>query len=386
MRNGKRLSLAGIAIIGLVAVCSAYMHWRRSPILIGFAGQLTGKQAELGVQERNGVLLAVDECNAAGGINGRAISLIVQDDLGTPEKAKEVDQALIEKGVVALIGHPTTAQSLAGMAVTNPARVVMISPTVSSPKVSGIDDFFFRVYPSFKDSASAFARYISQEARVVRLGILVDTDNSGYTQVYSDTFKEQYISLQGKIVEEITFSSKAQPDFKPLLEQVRGNGIDGLLILASDIDTALIAQRAQGMDRSIKLFTSAWAQTATLIHNGGQAVEGMKLEQSYAPTNPSTKFLAFISRFENRFGNPPSFGAAFGYEAAQVLMEALKQTQGKPEGLKDALLATKNFPGLTDAFSLDRFGDVIRPFYLSEIKNGRFVVLKKLTSPAAGSL
>lgn len=385
MRNGRRLSLAGIAIVGLVAVGFVFMRWRRPPVLIGFAGQLTGKQAELGVQERNGVLLAVDECNAAGGINGRTIALIVHDDLGTPDKAKEVDRALIEKGVVAIIGHPTTAQTLAGMEVTNPARMVLISPTVSSPKVSGQDDFFFRVYPSFKDSARAFASYIFQEAKVSRLGIIVDTDNAGYTQTYNDTFKEQYVSLQGKVVGEVTFSSKSQPDFAPMIGKLRADGADGLLILASDIDTALIAQRARLLNWPVRLFTSAWAQTVALINNGGRAVEGLKLEQSYAPTKPSSKFLEFKSRFEGRFGNPPSFGAAFGYEAAQVLMEALKRTNGKPEGLKEALLATKNFPGLMDTFSLDPFGDVIRPFYLSEIKDGQFVVLKKLTASAPGS-
>ncbi|CAG0964133.1 partial Leucine-, isoleucine-, valine-, threonine-, and alanine-binding protein, partial [Anaerolineae bacterium] len=121
------------------------------PIRVGFVAQLTGVQAELGVQERNGVQLAVEEINAAGGIAGRPIELIVQDDLGTPEGAQAADRELIGAGVVAIVGHATSAQTISGLAVTNPARIVMLSPTATTPELSGLDDYFFRIGYSLSD-------------------------------------------------------------------------------------------------------------------------------------------------------------------------------------------------------------------------------------------
>jgi len=339
---------------------------------------MTGNQAELGVQERNGVQLAVERINASSGINGRKIELVIRDDLGDPEKAQSVDDELIKAGVVAIIGHATSGQTASGLKVTDPAHMIMISPTASTPALSGRDDFFFRVYPTFKDSSQAFAEYIFRTAGLKRLAVIYDMDNAAYAKTYSTTFSEKYASLGGIISGETNFSSKTRPDFSPTLAKLRSGGAEGLMIIASDIDTALIAQRVRIMDWQVPLFTSAWAQTETLINNGGKAVDGLKLEQSYALTSHTPSFTEFKSSYQARFGNTPSFGAAFGYEAALVLADALKKTAGKPDNLKKALLETRNFKGLMDDISLDQFGDVQRPFYLSAIENGKFVILGKL--------
>ena len=372
LRYAAPFLLIGIASLSFVLFSD------KNPVLIGFVAQMTGNQAELGVQERNGVQLAVEKINASGGINGRKIELVIRDDLGIPGKAQSVDDELIKAGVVAIIGHATSGQTIAGLKVTNPARMIMISPTVSTPELSGQDDFFFRVYPTFKDSSQTFAEYIFKTAGLKRLAVIYDMDNAAYAKTYSTIFSEKYASLGGIISCERNFSSKARPDFFTVLSELRRGDAEGLMIIASDIDAALIAQRVRIMDWQVPLFTSAWAQTETLITNGGKAVDGLKLEQSYALTSQSPQFTEFKSSYQARFGNTPSFGAAFGYEAALVLADALKKTDGKPDKLKKALLETRDFKGLMDNISLDQFGDVQRPFYLSAIENGRFVILGKL--------
>lgn len=372
LRYAWKLGLIGIASL-LLTAC-----FNNKPIVVGFVAQLTGKQAELGVQERNGVLLAVEKINAAGGIAGRKIELLIRDDLGVPESAKSADEELIKAGVVAIIGHATSGQTLSGLKVTNPAKMVMISPTVSTPGLSGQDDYFFRVYPTFKESSQAFAEYIFETGALKRVAIIYDIDNAAYAKTYRSTFAEKFISLGGIVSGEVSFASSAHPDFQPLLSQLRDDKADGLLIVASDIDTALIAQRVRIMDWQIPLFTSAWAQTETLINNGGKAVEGIKLEQSYALSSQVPSFVEFNASFQSRFGNTPSFGAAFSYEATMVLADALKKTGGSAENLKNALLETHDFQGINDRFSIDKFGDVTRPFYLSAIQDGKYVILGKL--------
>lgn len=380
------LCLRFILVVLLIGTPCLFLEGciKKKPILIGFAAQLTGKQAELGVQERNGVQLAVETINASGGIAGRKIELIIRDDFGIPEKAQAADRELIKAGVIAIIGHATSEQTLAGLEVTNPANVMLLGPTVSTPELGGLDDYFFRVCPSFKDSAQAFAQYTYQRCDITRLAIIYDIDNAAYAKTYSTAFADEFQSLGGKIAGEVIFSSMTQPDFSPLLLKLRAGKADGLLIIASDIDTALIAQRARLMGWQIPLFTSPWAPTETLINNGGKAVEGINFAQAYELTSQSPTFLDFQARYQARFDHAPSFGAALAYDAASVLAAALEKTGGRPDKLKQALLETSDFQGLIGTFSIDRFGDVERPYYLSSIRDGKFVILEQLTLTKLG--
>lgn len=380
----ERILFIGVFLLVGILFLIFMENNKKDPILIGFSAQLTGKQAELGVQERNGVQLAIEEINDAGGIIGRKISLIIHDDLGIHKEAKLGDLELIKKGVVAVVGHATTAQTLAGLEATDSASTVMISPTVSTPELSGLDDYFFRVYPSFKSSSENFAKYVYKSNSISNIAIIYDRDNMEYSNTYSTTFANKFESLGGKITNELSFSSESQPDFSHLLSKLREPKVEGLLIVASDIDTALIAQKTRLMGWEVPMFTSAWAQTETLINNGGRAVEGMKIEQAYNFTSKTEAFLGFKSRYRARFGNDPSFGSAYSYEATLVLAEALKKTRGSKDGLKEALLKTQNFNGLMDNFSLDSFGDVERPWYLSTISDGKFIMVGRLTSSDSG--
>lgn len=376
--NWKKILIIFLLFVAIVFL--TVMLNEKKPIKIGFSAQLTGVQGELGVQERNGAELAIETVNESGGVLGHKLELIVKDDFGIPDKARDSDSELVKSGVAAIIGHATTSQTLAGLEITNPAKVVMISPTVSTPKLSGIDDYFFRVYPSFENSARAFGQYIYEKKGIKKISIIYDSDNFSYAQVYKTTFTKRYYELGGGVVSEVNFSSATQPDFQALLTKIHNDDSQGLLIVASDVDTALIAQRTKSINWDVNLFTSAWAQTKTLIDNGGQAVEGMMLEQSYSLNSELPAFIDFKDRYQKRYEEDPSFGAAFAYEATLVLTEALKKTGGKSAGLKEALTQIKDFKGVSDNFTIDRFGDVDRPFYLSCIVNGEYVIIGKLAS------
>lgn len=386
MKEGREMDLekpkrhAVIFIIILCVVIGTCIiiysgFFNNQPIRVGFSAQLTGTQAELGVQERNGVQMAANEINAAGGIHGHPIELIIRDDRGTPEGAKAADLDLIANNVVAIIGHATSGQTLAGLEVTEPAHVVMISPTTSTAALSGKDDLFFRVLQSLVERARGLARHVYVDRNGTCIAVIYDTDNAAYVESYRSNFGDGYRQLGGSIVSEVNFSSKAKPDFAPLLAQIRSGNPDGLLIIATDSDTALIAQRARLMDWKIPLYTSAWAQTGTLITNGGPAVEGLELEQSFPMNSQAPAFLAFKKRFASLYGTDPAFGAVYGYESVKVLAAALEKTGRTSVGLPDALRATKNFTGLADTFSIDKYGDVQRSYYLGAIHNGTYVDL-----------
>lgn len=347
-------------------------------IKIGFSAQLTGKQAELGVQQRNGVLMAVDEINARGGIAGRSIEILVKDDQGTPEGAVASDTELVNQGVVCIIGHATSAQTIAALPVTEEAKIVLMSPTTSSAGLAGKDDYFIRIIQSLIDQAEGLCTYIYNEAKISEMAVAYDMANKAYAGNYWEVFSRKYTQLGGSIVLEGAFdSAKGDVDFDGLLKSAKDNGAKGLMIIASDTDTALLAQRARVLGWDAPLFSSAWAQTDVLIKNGGSAIENMVLEQSFSLISKEPRYLEFQSKFRERFGKDPSFSGVLGYETMLTLEKALMETKGNATGLKEALLKTKDFEALVDTFSIDPFGDVIRPYYLGVIRDGKYEDLDK---------
>jgi branched-chain amino acid transport system substrate-binding protein len=347
----------------------------RDPVKIGFVSELSGRQTALGVQSRNGVLIAVDEINASGGIAGRRVELVIKDDFGTDEGARTADSQLVESGVAAIIGHSTSKQTIAGLQVTQKAGIVLISPTTSTSLLKGIDDLFFRLCPSTSDPAPFFAGHIFSGRGLKTLSVIYDSDNEAYSKTYWQVFKKRYIELGGKIKGEAAFSSGADPDFTNPVLKLRRSDPDAFFIIASALDTALIAQKARLTGWDVPLFTTTWAQMAPLIQNGGRAVEGMEFDQLVPDDIRNPRFTGFRDYYMKRYGHKPLFPAFLGYETAMVLAKALEKTGGKPDNLHDALLGIKNYQGLADTFSFDRYGEAQRPFYLGTVKNGMFVNL-----------
>jgi branched-chain amino acid transport system substrate-binding protein len=348
---------------------------RREPVRIGFAEHLTGPQSDLGVQARNGAGLAVEKINESGGVNGRPIELIIRDDKGTAEGARAADRILINSGVVAIIGHATSQQTKEALPTTNAARVVLISPTASADDLTTKGGYFFRVVNGNRTYVSGFARSIYKRHGPLRIAIVYDSDNAAYAKSYRELFTSQYESLGGKVISEVAFSSKAKLNFDPLLRKLLAAKPEGLLIIASTYDTALIAQRLRIMGSKILLFSSSAAQVLPLIRLGGRAVKGLETVENYDLNSQSPAFLDVKARYQRTYGEDPTPIALLGYETVEVLAAALKKTDGKREGLREALLETKDFKGLVDTFSFDNRGGAVRLSYVVIIRDGKAVVV-----------
>lgn len=359
-----------IIATGLLSGCAS-----RQPIYVGFAGELTGKYSNLGVHGRNGAQLAVDTINETGGIGGRPIELLARDDLGTPEGAQAADRELIDADVVAIIGHMTSRQTLAALPITGEAGIVLLSPTASTPNLSGLDDHFFRVNPDNALEAHTLARQIYQRHNLTRLAVIYDNSNAAYTHTFWTAFAQAYHALGGQVVGEVVFSSAEETDFALLIAELQPTEPEALLIIASALDTAFIAQQTRISGWQTILFAVGWAQTEALLQNGGQAVEGIEIVMNYDSNSPKPTFLDFQTRYQQRFGRTPTFAAAQAYEAVLVLAAALEKTDGQAEGLRQSLLETRNLEGLTGNISLDEYGDAIRTQFLIAVRDGKFVTM-----------
>jgi branched-chain amino acid transport system substrate-binding protein len=349
-----------------------------SPIRVGFTAELTGKQNELAINLRNGVQLAVEDINANGGINGRKIELIMEDDLGTPAGARAAENKLIDSGVVAVIGHLTSGQTIAGNAVAEERGTVLISATASTATLTGIKDLFFCTTPSTKYLGSEFAKFIFNDRGITSVGILLDRDNTAYSSSLANSFTTSLEQAGGHVTTRVMFSGNTISDFIPYVYGLRLSNPQAVLIIASPINAGIIAQQIRLQKWEIPLFAAPWAHGQELLRNGGNAIEGLELIIAFDMDSPNPALEKFNAHYLNRYAQEPAFTAIYGYEVVQVLVEALKLTKGRSDGLPEALTSLSNVTTLTSSVTINEYGDTIRPLFIQEVVNGKFVTIKRI--------
>lgn len=365
------LSLACLAILS--SGCNTL-----APVRIGFTAELSGKQSELAINLRDGVQLAVDDINTTGGIKGRQIELIIEDDQGTPEGAKTAESKLIDAGVVAIVGHLTSGQTAAGYQVAKERDTVLISATAATATLTGIEDLFFCTTPSTLYLGDEFARYIFLERGITSMAIILDADNYAYSSSLADAFEVSYAELGGQISTRISYSGKTITDFIPYVYGLRLSNPHAVLIIASPPDAGIITQQIRLQKWNIPLFSAPWARGEELLRNGGSAVEGLELIIAYDSDSPNAKLDAFTARFIERYIQEPAFTAVYGYEVIQVLAAALEKTNGQAAGLADALSRLSGVETLTATVALNEYGDTTRPLFIQKVQDGKFITVKMI--------
>ena len=380
--NGSLLRYIALSLMIGTLVLALGGCARKQPIRIGYTGMLTGIASGFGVQARNGAQLAVDKINASGGIDGRPVELISRDDHFTRQGTHAADRSLIKAGVVAIIGHGYSEAATYALPDINAARIVMIDPTTASSKLVGKSKYLFLVSSTSGAGVRSLAQYIYRHG-ITRVGVFLDTNNAALYRDILMRFADQYRSLGGTIVDTITFSTKSAPFFDPILAKMRAAKAGGLLLFTTYFDAGIIAQRTRLRGWNVPLFATRVAQNEGLLRIGGRAIEGMVFELSYNMNSSSPALAHFKALYEARYGNQPDFHAALSYEAADVLLAALKKTGGSARGLRQALLETRNFKGLVDTFSFNKNGDAMRPSYLGAVRGGRFVTIAVVKPPGS---
>lgn len=374
----NKIPLTLLLPLFLLLLLSSLFCCTREPILIGFSGPLTGVYSDLGVQGRNGVILAVEEINSRGGIANRDLRLLSRDDGSSPEQARKADRELIERGVVAVIGHMTSSQSLAALPVFNEAGVVLLSPTASTPRLSGEKDMFFRVNPSSDRIARALGRFARERLGLARVHTVRDTDNHAYTKPFTSHFIQGFQEAKEKVPQKCAFSSSRLHAWSDVVECLHREPAQAVMIAASARDTAALCGSLEKRSWGRPILCSGWAATRSLILRGDSAVEGIYLAKSGYADKDTSSYQRFVRRYRNRFGRPPSFPAVQGYHAAKVLARALEKTGGKREGLPHALTRVRDFPSWYGPLSMNKYGDVIKPVDILRVQNGTFTVVTQI--------
>jgi branched-chain amino acid transport system substrate-binding protein len=369
--NAPEAALPRLARHAWFAAALLLAGCQRPPIKVGGVFNLSGRHYDLGVSGRNGATLAVEELNAAGGVGGRRLELMVQDDQQDPEAARKAVQALVDLGVVAIIGHMTSAMTEATLEQANRAHILMVSPTTSAAKYQGLDDWLVLLNLSTRSSTAALVERMVRVEKVKRLAVLQDLSNKVFTQAWVDGVADE-LTRRGGELRVVTFTSGEKRPLGEIAEAALAEKADGLLVLANSLDSAGLCQQVRKRDLRLPLFGSDWGFTQDAVVHGGQAVEGALFTQKVNTEDQSPTYRRFRDAYQARYSRAPDFAAALSYEAVQLLAEGLRRDATR-EGVRAAVLSIGTFQGLQGTLKLDRFGDVERKQFVMTVRDGRIV-------------
>jgi len=342
------------------------------PIKIGYVGGLTGRNADLGREGRDGALLVIELVNENGGINGQPIELIVKDDRQNAEVARTVDQELLDAGVIAVVGHMTSSMSMIGADIFSQAEVPLISPTTSTNNLFAQDDYFFRIYPPSKGAAKQLAEWISQTSAMKNVVALYDVNNRAHTESWLNAFDISFHAYGGNVVKAFPFKSDKLDGVSAAIAAVVSTEASGVFILANGLDAALLIQNLKKSGDERPIFITEWSATEDFLRYGGAAVENVKFLSTINMSSKSDQYQSFKSLFNKRFHRDPSFAAVHTADTVRFLLSVLEKDPD-PKRLKRNLLSAGQFEGLQQSFSLGEFGDVDRDLFPMRVKDGQFV-------------
>jgi branched-chain amino acid transport system substrate-binding protein len=360
-----------IAMAALLTSLTLQSCQKQEKIRLGFVGGLTGRNGDLGTAGRDGSLLAVEAINASGGIGGKRIELVIRDDKSDPEEAKKVVNELVSKKVAAIVGPMTSVVAVATIPIIDAARMLMLSPTVSSNDLTGKDDFFIRLNLN-SDTAAATADLMIGRLKIKNAALVYDVSNRSYTGSLAEAFKIRFAALGGTIAIEQTFNAKEQTDLLALARQVAARKPRAVFIIAGAIDSAMICQQLKKIGVSAPFFIAEWASTNEFLKAGGKAVAGTYSLQHFNGNSVHPPFVQFKQNFSKRFGDSPSFAATYSYEAVSIIAAALRKDPD-PTHLKDTVIGIGRFDGLLGSFFIDRYGDPDRLFFVTYVRNDQYV-------------
>jgi branched-chain amino acid transport system substrate-binding protein len=341
-------------------------------IQVGFFGALTGPTATFALSGKNGSALAADELNAAGGVLGKRIEFVVEDDRNeASEAASAVSKLITRDHVVALIGENASSRTLAAAPIAQSYGVPIISPSSTNVEVTKKGDYVFRVcfIDSYQGGVLSSFAYRTLNAR--KAAILVDARND-YSVGLAAAFREQFEKEGGKIVGEMKYS-EGDSDFSAQLTAIRELQPDVLFLPGYYTDAGLVARQAKSLGLSATLLGADGWDSPKLAEIGGAAVDGAYFSNHYSVDDPSPVGRRFVDAYRKRYGADPDSIAALSYDAVRLLADAIRRA-GSTEGkrVRDALADTRDFEGVTGKITMDADRNPIKPAVILQVSAGRF--------------
>jgi branched-chain amino acid transport system substrate-binding protein len=377
-----RLGLASLAIVCSVALPLLAAEPAESvgpPIKIGSLSSMTGLTSTFGQSTDKGIRLAAEERNQAGGVLGRPLEIITADDESSADKTPLAVLKLIEQDkVVAVIGEVASSRSMAAAPACQQARIPMLSPSSTNPKVTRLGTYIFRSCFIDDFQGLIISKFTAEDLKLKRAAILTDTKNdysTGLTTVLADDFPKR----GGRIVARETYQA-GDNNFKTQLANIKNANPEIVFLPGYYTEIVLIVNQARELGITCPFIGGdGWDSQSTLT-DGGKAVEGCYFANHYDAADPDPRVIEFVKRFKARYNLVPDAMAVTGYDAANIMFDAIeraKSTDGP--AIRTALTQTRDFPAVTGKITIGKDRNAIKPAVVLTIKDNKFQLVKRVT-------
>ena len=379
MKRRSWLLVLALVVAPLLASCGGAGGGDDTEIVIGEFGSLTGTTATFGISSKNGIDMAIDEVNAAGGVLGKQVRVIVEDDQGRPEEAQTVVTKLITSDqVVAVLGEVASSRSLAAAPVAQANGIPMISPSSTNPDVTAVGDYIFRVCFIDPFQGMVMAKFATTTLGVRNVAILRDIKND-YSVGLADVFAQNIASMGGSIVADESYS-EGDTDFSAQLTSIRARNPQAIFIPGYYTEVGLIARQARQLGLNVPLLGGDGWDSPRLTEIGGPALNDSYFSNHYSAQDTSSAVQQFVQTYTQRFGEAPDGLAALAYDAAKILFAAMERA-GTTDGpaLRDAIAQTRDFPGVTGRITIDAQRNAVKPAVVLRVVDGTLQYVETIT-------
>lgn len=371
------LVLAVIIIAGLVSGCG---DTASKDIKIGMVYELTGNTASYGTSAANGSKLAFKEINAAGGVLGKHIQIVTADNKGEPaESTGAMTKVISQDKVIAVAGFTVSSCGIAASAVAEANKIPFVAAATVNPKVTvdertgKVKDYIFRAcfIDSFQGKVGADFALNGLNAR--KVAIMVDS-SSDYSKGLTEIFRGAFTAGGGQIVAEEAYLQKDQ-DYKPILTKLKAQNPDMIYIPGYYEDVGKIIKQARELGIAVPILgADAWDSPKLVELSGPEAANNTYFTNFYSTEDKSPASNKFVEAYKKEYGQTPDSMAAMGYDAAYLLVDAIKRAGSTDANkIREALAATKNFPSVSGEMSLNATHDAVRGVVIIELKDGKQV-------------
>jgi len=361
------LSLAAIFTAGWFSPCTL----GADPIKVGHLASLTGSEATFGQSTDRGIALAAEEKNAAGGVLGRPVEIVVVDDQSKNQEVNNCMVKLIQQDkVVAVVGEIASSNTIAAAPQAQRNKIPLVSPGSTNPEVTKKGDYIFRVCYTDQYQGQVIAEFAYERLAVRKAAIITD-QASAYSINLSKIFKDEFEKLGGKVLREVHYK-KTDSDYNAQINQALQAEPDVLVLTGYYTNVGNIIQTARKAGFHGPCVGGDGWDSDTLYQIGGKALDNTYFTNHYSPEDPSPRIRDFIAKYKSKHGGVPDAMAVLGYDAAMVVFDAI-QRAGSTEGpkIRDALAATKDFQGLSGTITIDANRDAKKPIVIIGIKDGK---------------
>ena len=339
-------------------------------VRVGAFMSLSGDTAQYGISALNGIRMAVEEANAAGGVKGGRVDLIVRDTRSdSVETGLVVERLAREERVHALLGEVVSSRSLAAARVAQRERVPMLTPSATSPEITAVGDYVFRSCYTDTFQGAALARFAISSLGALRAALLVARDQ-GYSVELARYVREDFERRGGQVVAQQEYPD-GESDFSVQLAEVGAAQPDVVFIPGYYMEVGLLARQARALGLNAPLVGGDGWDSPRLMQLGGEALSGGFFSTHFSAEDADPQVQRFVADYRRLFGSTPDSFSATAYDAARIMLAAIERAPTLDRAaVRDSLAATRDFPGVTGAVTFNPERNAVKPVVVVRIGAG----------------